>query len=62
MQETEKLQSPCNKQCIINPRTNYCMGCFRTIDEIIKWINFSDEERKEIMLKIQIREKIKLIL
>jgi len=38
------------------------MGCFRTIDEIIKWINFSDEERKEIMLKIQIREKIKLIL
>lgn len=57
MEESGVPQSPCSKQCIINPKTSYCMGCYRTINEITKWINLTDDEKKEIMKKIEKRKR-----
>ena len=34
-----------------------CQGCFRTIDEIIRWIDMSDEEKKEVIDELKKREK-----
>ena len=48
-------ESPCSKQCIINHRTNYCMGCYRSIDEIVKWINLSAKGKETLARKIEIR-------
>jgi predicted Fe-S protein YdhL (DUF1289 family) len=32
------------------------MGCYRTIEEIIKWINLSSEEKEAIIRKIKNRK------
>lgn len=47
--------SPCNHNCIIDPDTHLCKGCFRTIDEIIRWQLYSVEEKNKILNKVEIR-------
>ena len=44
-----EVDSPCVNICIIHPKANICTGCFRTIDEISRWSNLSDAERKGII-------------
>jgi len=56
MQNKEFPQSPCSKKCIIDPKTKFCTSCFRTIDEIIKWINLTTEEKNIIMKKAEKRK------
>jgi predicted Fe-S protein YdhL (DUF1289 family) len=47
------IKSPCTNICKINPTTQFCEGCKRTIEEIAAWTHYSDKE------KIQILEDIK---
>jgi len=58
MEDNKDQESPCRKQCIINPRTNYCMGCYRTIDEIVKWVNLSEEGKETILKKTEKRRSV----
>lgn len=51
------LQSPCTNNCFVPPGTDICMGCFRSIKEIIDWINLTDNERNEVLKKIDQRKK-----
>ena len=55
MQSDVTVTSPCNNNCIMNPNTTYCDGCFRTIEEIIHWSVFSDEEKKQVLQKVERR-------
>jgi predicted Fe-S protein YdhL (DUF1289 family) len=43
------IASPCTKVCIIDPRSNLCRGCGRTLDEIARWTSLSESERERIM-------------
>lgn len=47
--------SPCNKVCRINPETQYCEGCKRTLKEIASWTQLSDEEKKLVLKEIEKR-------
>ncbi|WP_299806699.1 DUF1289 domain-containing protein [uncultured Shewanella sp.] len=40
-------QSPCVAQCGLNDE-DYCMGCYRHIDEIVGWGSASDERKEQI--------------
>lgn len=51
------LQSPCTNNCFVPPGTEICIGCFRSIKEIIDWINLTDYERNEVLKKIEQRKK-----
>ena len=42
------MDSPCNKICVINPRTRLCDGCARSLDEIAAWTSYTDAERRRI--------------
>jgi uncharacterized protein len=53
--ENAVIISPCNSDCYIDQQTNLCRGCFRTIDEIIRWTNLSKEEKESILQKIKTR-------
>ena len=46
------LASPCNKVCTIDPRSGLCRGCGRTLDEIGRWMSFSESERDRIMTEL----------
>ena len=49
--------SPCIKVCTLDPATGLCVGCFRTIEEIAAWTQFSNEERAAIRASLAARRE-----
>jgi hypothetical protein len=47
--DTGAIESPCTSVCVIDPVTGLCAGCFRNLDEIAGWIDFSTERRRAVM-------------
>lgn len=43
------MQTPCVKVCTLDARTDLCLGCGRTIDEIARWSSMSEAERARII-------------
>ena len=41
--------SPCIGVCEMDPRHNWCLGCYRTMDEIKDWFKFDDEKKQAIL-------------
>ena len=46
--ETLVLPSPCIGICRIDARTDYCVGCLRTIDQITTWGGASEDDKRII--------------
>jgi uncharacterized protein len=40
----------------MHPQTGYCLGCFRTLDEIARWSSLSDDEQRAINLQLPLRK------
>lgn len=51
------VASPCNKVCILDPATQLCIGCFRTMDEIAAWGALTDSERATILAALPARRE-----
>jgi predicted Fe-S protein YdhL (DUF1289 family) len=49
------LISPCTKVCVMDAENRYCRGCRRTLDEIARWAEMSDEERARVMASLPLR-------
>jgi len=47
--------SPCVKICKLAPDTGFCVGCFRTVDEIRLWKSLTDIQRQNIMYVLEKR-------
>ena len=45
--------SPCIGVCRLDPATQVCVGCGRTIAEIAAWPTLSAEERRAIVARLQ---------
>ena len=45
----QPIQSPCTRVCAIDSGTGLCTGCGRTLDEIARWSQMTDDERRRIM-------------
>lgn len=43
------IATPCVKVCIVDPESNLCLGCFRTLQEIGGWARLSETERERLM-------------
>lgn len=44
--------SPCISVCQLDDRTGWCLGCYRTIDEIRDWIIMAPEERTRVLERL----------
>jgi uncharacterized protein len=44
--------TPCIAVCMIDPRTNLCFGCGRTLPEIARWGQMTNEERHALMAEL----------
>ncbi len=42
----------------MNPETGYCIGCLRTLDEIADWLEMTDEEKSEVLARLDERRKV----
>jgi predicted Fe-S protein YdhL (DUF1289 family) len=49
------ITTPCVKVCIVDPESNLCLGCFRTLSEIGGWAGFSADERDRLMAELPTR-------
>lgn len=49
------IASPCIKICEIDPHTQKCIGCGRTLDEIALWPYASDAQKRSIRAQAQAR-------
>lgn len=47
--------SPCISICQIDESSGYCIGCYRTIDEIRDWIILLPEERHAVLARLAMR-------
>ena len=50
-----EIASPCILVCSIDLKTGFCFGCGRTRDEIAGWMNYTANERAEIMDSLEAR-------
>ncbi|GAA0782194.1 DUF1289 domain-containing protein [Roseibium denhamense] len=46
------MESPCIKICKIDDTRGICTGCFRTLDEIVRWARYTDADRRRIMSEL----------
>ncbi|TBW40940.1 DUF1289 domain-containing protein [Siculibacillus lacustris] len=54
-EEAAPIPSPCRRECQLHPIEKQCLGCFRTIDEISRWIRLSEAERTRITADLPAR-------
>ena len=54
MSDDSEFSTPCIGVCQYD-NEDICRGCFRTLDEISNWALMTEEERKEIMKKLDER-------
>jgi predicted Fe-S protein YdhL (DUF1289 family) len=48
----QNIPSPCISVCQMNPGTELCVGCWRTLDEIAGWSRASDANKHTIWARI----------
>jgi predicted Fe-S protein YdhL (DUF1289 family) len=46
------IESPCIEICTLDARSGLCLGCGRTVEEIVRWTAMSDAERARVMGKL----------
>jgi len=54
--EAEVVKSPCVNRCKYD-EFDLCVGCYRTKQEIVSWIDFSNEEKLTVLQKVEQRRK-----
>ncbi|HRY14979.1 MAG TPA: DUF1289 domain-containing protein [Candidatus Competibacteraceae bacterium] len=47
--------SPCVGVCVINPKTQWCEGCCRTLEEIAGWWDYGPEQKRAILNQLDDR-------
>jgi uncharacterized protein len=50
------ILSPCNSVCKMDQKSSLCLGCWRTIDEIVAWSSYDDMTKKAVWLLIEQRK------
>jgi uncharacterized protein len=48
-------ETPCIAVCMMDPRTNLCFGCGRTLPEIARWSGMDSAERLAVMALLPTR-------
>ncbi|ARU30481.1 DUF1289 domain-containing protein [Sulfuriferula sp. AH1] len=47
-QESSRVASPCVRNCCLN-EDDVCLGCFRSLAEILQWSEADDELRQRFL-------------
>ncbi|MDQ3189846.1 MAG: DUF1289 domain-containing protein [Pseudomonadota bacterium] len=47
--------SPCISICKMDADSGWCEGCLRTIEEIARWSQMSDAQKREIWMQLPLR-------
>jgi len=53
--ENNNVASPCVNICVIDPTSEFCIGCLRTRREIAGWMSMDNEDRKVVIQQAESR-------
>lgn len=56
------VESPCINYCKYDAEHGFCLGCYRTLEEISIWTRISDDEKSDILSFCYERKQKFLIL
>lgn len=45
----EKTASPCVRNCCLD-QADVCLGCFRHVDEIMRWREMTEHEKRAVII------------
>jgi len=51
----QEVASPCNKTCAMDEQHGWCRGCWRTLEEIARWPEYSDAEKLAVLQRVEER-------
>lgn len=46
------IKSPCKSICKLDPVSELCLSCGRSLSEITNWVSYSEEEKEKIIKKL----------
>lgn len=49
------IKTPCVKVCVVDGESGFCMGCYRTLQEVATWARIPEAERDAIMSELRSR-------
>ncbi|MEE9331418.1 MAG: DUF1289 domain-containing protein [Methylophilaceae bacterium] len=55
MAEEVVIESPCISVCAMDDESGFCMGCYRTLDEIQGWWDLGNTIKKKIVNEAKVR-------
>ena len=47
------VPSPCTRDCRLDPSRSVCLGCARTLDEIVDWPSMTDAQRRGVHARLR---------
>ena len=53
----DEVPSPCTRICVVDETRYLCRGCYRTLDEISKWMSFTREEKLALLTELAQRRE-----
>ncbi|BBB31097.1 conserved hypothetical protein [Neptunomonas japonica JAMM 1380] len=56
MNDVDKVKSPCIRQCCLDEQ-DVCLGCGRSLQEILDWTKVTETERAAVLVRAQSRKK-----
>ena len=51
-----RVLSPCIGICTLDPKSGYCLGCRRSVDEIARWMTLDNPARQQIIDQLPTRK------
>jgi predicted Fe-S protein YdhL (DUF1289 family) len=55
MADSERVKSPCIRQCCLDQQ-DVCLGCYRSLQEILDWAAGSDDEKRRVLVQTAVRQ------
>lgn len=52
----EEVMSPCIGVCTVDEDSGFCLGCYRTVDEIQGWWDMQPEAQKNLLAVLEERQ------
>ncbi|GLT20073.1 hypothetical protein GCM10007938_38560 [Vibrio zhanjiangensis] len=56
MNKDKDVPSPCVRMCCLDEK-NICLGCYRTLDEILEWSAYSAQDKARVIARCDTRRK-----
>ncbi len=50
------VPSPCIGVCKMDDKANWCVGCYRSLDEIASWSRLADDQKRALWTEVESRQ------